>query len=89
MKIKVVDAATKRAITGKEIQIQIQGKDSGFLTLTTGTDGTITLENNLQGQKIAVTGTGQLAWVTATEGATLLVPTKEKTTVGQGTGSKF
>lgn len=79
MKIKVIEIGTNRAVTNRPIQLQIKGKDSGFLSLTTGPDGCVTLDEKLKGQLITVTTGGtQAKWVTATEGATLLIPAGQK-----------
>ena len=43
MKIQVIEGTTKKPLTNTKIQIQVKGKDSGFLTLTTDTTGKITL----------------------------------------------
>lgn len=79
MKIKVVETGTNRTLASTQVQLQVKGKDSGFLSLTTGTDGCLTLEDKLKGQLITITGAGEQAkWITATDGATLLIPTKQK-----------
>lgn len=78
-----MELSTKKLLTNKKIQLQIQGKDSGFLTVTTDSKGEFTLDDKLKGQKIMVSLDGMLgAIVTATDGATLNidmeVPTMEK-----------
>lgn len=82
MKIKVIETGTKRALMNTQIQLQIKGKDSGFLSLTTGPDGMLTLDEKYKGQQLTVAG-GQAQWITAAEGATLLVPAKQKSTETQ------
>lgn len=76
MKIKTIDASTKRPTKNQRIQLQVKGKDSGYLTLTSDMEGYITLEDKYKGQQIAVTTTGgQPSFTTATDGATLTVTT--------------
>lgn len=81
MKIKIIDSATKKPILNSKIQLQVKGKDSGFLTVVTDMAGTVELDQKYNGQQVSSPlGGGQGPWVTATEGAVLLLPTKAKTT---------
>jgi len=74
MKIKTIDASTKKPAKNLRIQLQVKGKDSGYLTLTSDMDGNIILDEKYKGQQIAVTATGgQPTWTAATDGATLTV----------------
>jgi len=72
MKITVIDAATKRPLAATKIQLQVRGKESGFLTLSTDQSGIITLDDKYKGYQISALFNGtQGAWVAATDGATL------------------
>jgi hypothetical protein len=80
MKIKIIDASTKKPIINSKLQLQVKGKDSGFLTVTTDMTGVVELDQKYNGQQISSPlGSGQGPWVTATEAAVLLFPTKTKT----------
>lgn len=81
MKIKMIDASTKKPLINAKIQLQVKGKDSGFLTMTTDNTGAITLDDKYDGQQItSPTSGGQTIWVTATDNAVLLIPSKQKLT---------
>ncbi len=81
MKVKIIDAATKKPILDSKVQLQIKGKDAGFITLATDMTGAIELDEKYAGQQISSPlGAGQGPWVTITEGAVLLLPTKAKST---------
>jgi hypothetical protein len=88
MKIKTIDASTKKPTKNLRIQLQVKGKDSGYLTVTSDMEGFVMLDEKYKGQQIAVASTGgQPTWVAATDGATLLVTTQTShagTTGGQG-----
>ncbi len=72
MKIKTIDATTKKPTKNQRIQLQVKGKDSGYLTLTSDMEGCITLDDKYKGQQIAIATTGgQPTFVAATDGATL------------------
>ncbi len=92
MKILVIDTTTKKPLTNTKIQIQVRGKDSGYLSLTTDATGALQLEDKFKGQQIAhylqggVTTNSQ--WLTATDGAKLMVNTTTTTAKGTTTGSK-
>ncbi len=77
MKLKVIDANSKKPVLNSKIQLQIKGKDSGFLTVTTDAAGLIALDEKYNGQQVSSPlGTGTGPWVTACEGAVILLPTK-------------
>ena len=92
MKIKTVDATTKKPTKNLRIQLQVKGKDSGYLTLTSDMEGFVVLDEKYKGQQIAVATTGgQPSWIAATDGATLVVTAttaKAGTTGTQGQGGK-
>jgi hypothetical protein len=72
MKIQILDQATKKPLTNTKVQLQVRGKDSGYLTITTDAAGYATLEDKLNGQQLAVTKDGTAGtWTAATEGAKL------------------
>ena len=74
MKIKVIDASTKKPVINNKIQLQIKGQDSGFLTLTTDATGLLALDDKYDGQQLTSTMGGTPGpWITATEGAVLLL----------------
>lgn len=79
MKIKMIDASTKKPLINTKVQLQVKGKDSGFLTLTTDNTGAISLEDKYEGQQITSPAPGgQTIWVTACDSAVLLIPAKQK-----------
>jgi hypothetical protein len=81
MKIQIVDANTKKPLMNTKIQLQVKGKDSGFLTLTTDATGHLQLDEKYQGQQImSPTAGSQGPWVAAAEGVILAVINKNKTT---------
>jgi hypothetical protein len=78
MKIKIIDSSTKKPLLNTKVQLQIKGTDSGFVTLTTDATGTLQLDEKYNGQQISSPfAGGQGPWVTATEGAVLLLPSKQ------------
>lgn len=87
MKLKALNSKNKPLVNTK-IQLQIRGKDSGFLSCTTDGTGCFTLDSKYEGQQIAPLTQGSSAgkWLPITEGTTLLIDTssttskKEKTT---------
>jgi len=80
MKLKIIDTSTKKPVLNSKIQLQVKGKDSGFLTVTTDTTGMIELDEKYNGQQISSPlGSGQGPWVTACENAVILLPTKKTT----------
>ncbi|OGT42283.1 MAG: hypothetical protein A3F42_04655 [Gammaproteobacteria bacterium RIFCSPHIGHO2_12_FULL_37_34] len=88
MKITVVDTATKRPLVNAKLQLQIRGKESGFVTLTTDQSGIIQLDDKYRGHQICALFNGaQGAWVAANEGTTLSLTAKTTTTT-QGSKEK-
>jgi hypothetical protein len=78
MKIKVIDSTTKKPVLNTKIQLQVKGKDSGYLTLTTDATGTLQLDDKYNGQQLLSTTGGQGGpAITATEGAVLLLTLKQ------------
>lgn len=94
MKILVLESNSKRPLANTKIQLQVKGKDSGFLTLTTDANGNLMLDNKYNGQQLLATNgaaspqqpqqqTQQGQWTTASEGARLFIsmsPSKQKET---------
>lgn len=77
MKIKTIDSTSKKPTKNLRIQLQVKGKDSGYLTLTSDAEGYIMLDEKYKGQQIAVSTTGgQPSFVAATDGATLMISTQ-------------
>lgn len=97
MKIQVIELNSKRPLANTKIQLQVKGKDSGFLSLTTDGSGTLTLDDKYSGQQITATNSSSASgqpgqWIPANEGARLIVAlagTKQKTTTtSQDSSSK-
>lgn len=88
MRIQVIESSTKRPLMNTKIQLQVKGKDSGFLTFTTDATGQFILEDKYLGQQILTTnGFGGGKGITAADGATLFVTQakvggKQKETTG-------
>jgi hypothetical protein len=81
MKIKIIDSNSKKPVINNKIQLQVKGKDSGFLSLTTDATGFVTLDEKYNGQQLsAPQGGAQGPWVTACENAVVLLSTKQKLT---------
>lgn len=85
MKIQVLDLNSKRPIANTKVQLQIKGKDSGFLSLTTDGNGNLLLEEKYNGQQITATSanSGSNQWISASDGAKLYTSTtgtKQKST---------
>lgn len=98
MRIQVVETKTQRPLTNFKVQLQIKGKDSGFLSLTTDAQGFFELEDKYRGQQIAhyLQGKNPSQWITATDNAKLLIDAtkesvREKTgsTTGSSSGGQF
>jgi hypothetical protein len=78
MKIKIIDSSTKKPVINCKIQLQIKGKDSGFVTLTTDLTGMVEMDEKYNGQQISSpVSCGQGPWVTACENAVILLPAKK------------
>jgi hypothetical protein len=89
MKIKIIEVNTKRPLANTKIQLQVKGKDSGFLSLTTDAAGLLVLEDKYLGQQITTSiGGGQMQWLTAAEGITLSAPAKQGTPTTSSHGDK-
>lgn len=92
MKITILTASTKKPLANTQIQLQIRGKDSGFLSIKTDATGLITLDDKYLNQQITSTlGGTQGPWIAAKDGATLMVGSTTGTGATMGsktTGSK-
>ena len=99
MKIQVIESSSKRPLANTKVQLQVKGKDSGFLSLTTDGTGFITLDEKYNGQQITATSgasanaspSQQGQWMTASEGARLVISaagSKQRTTETQGGSTK-
>jgi hypothetical protein len=74
MRMLIVDASTKKPAMNAKVQLQIKGKDSGFLTLSTDTSGGVHLDDKYNGQQVTLTFNGIPGqWTTAKEGQTMLL----------------
>lgn len=79
MKIQVIDLSTHKPLTSSKIQLQIKGKDSGVLTLSTDPSGFFQLDEKYKGQQIALSFDGKVGTpISATDGAKLTAETKTK-----------
>jgi hypothetical protein len=84
MKIQILDQATKSPLANGKVQLQVRGKDSGYLTTTTDANGYATLDDKLDGQQIALAQGGTTGqWTAATEGAKLYATGGTTTTGGK------
>ncbi|HLB42136.1 MAG TPA: hypothetical protein VJN02_04670 [Gammaproteobacteria bacterium] len=88
MKIMVLDTATQRPLINIKLQLQIRGKESGFVTVTTDQNGAIQLDDKYKGHQISALFNGaQGAWVAANEGTKLSLAAT-KITAKQGSDEK-
>jgi len=85
MKIQVLDSNSKKPLVSTKLQIQIKGKNSGYLTLNTDGNGSLLLDDKYIGDELSTSIHGQGPWVKASNNATLLYDAKQKQTTG---GSK-
>lgn len=90
MKIQTIDTTTKKPVANTKLQLQVKGKDSGYVTTTTDATGMITLDDKYSGQQIAVMSNGKPGqWTTAKDNTTLTctgTTTKTTTTTTQTSG---
>lgn len=79
MKIQVVELTTKKPLTNIKIQLQVKGRDSGYLSFTTDGSGSFELEDKYRGQQIGyyLRGTEPTQWITASDGVKLMISEKE------------
>ena len=89
MKMKALDSNTKKPLANMKIQLQIKGKDSGFLSLTTDQNGEFKLDEKYKGQQLTGSINGiQSQWLTVNDGATLQIDTKQRATTGSSSKEK-
>lgn len=82
MKIQVINPKIgNKPIANQKLQLQVKGKDGGYLSVTTDGEGFFKLDDKYNGQQIACTQGGQPQWITAAEGGKLNVALDVKTTV--------
>lgn len=81
MKMKAVDSKTNQLLKHTKVQLQIKGRDSGILTLTTDANGEMTLDDKYKGQQVSSTTNGQGQWMPVTDNLTIKIQT------AQGSGS--
>jgi hypothetical protein len=91
MKIQVIEANSNRPLANTKIQLQVKGKDAGFLSLTSDATGHITLDEKLSGQQICATNsvaagsdTSKAQWIAAADGARLTLASTVRTTETTG-----
>ena len=88
MKILILDQGTKKPLANCKLQLQVRGKDSGFLTTTTDASGYCMLDEKFYGQQIALANGGaQSQWIQASEGAKLYTTGTIKVGAGRQTTS--
>jgi len=58
MKIQILDQNTKKPLANGKLQLQVRGKDSGYLSATTDANGYLTLDDKYKGQQIALANAG-------------------------------
>ncbi|TAK77788.1 MAG: hypothetical protein EPO11_02175 [Gammaproteobacteria bacterium] len=72
MKIKAIEVSSKKPLSNMKIQLQVKGKESGYLSITTDQRGEFYLDDKYKGQQIAaMTGGSTGSWMTASDGGTL------------------
>lgn len=81
MKIQAVNLSTKKPLANTKLQLQVRGKDSGYLSYTTDANGYFQLDEKYSGQQIAyfLQGSTPNQWITANDGAILTVDTNTTT----------
>jgi len=88
MKIQTIDYKTNKPVTNYKIQLQIKGRDSGYLSTTTDSTGTFELDDKYEGQQItAITNSTPGEWTTVSDNATLKINTTTSTTGSKTTES--
>lgn len=71
MKIKAIHSQTKKPVVNTKIQLQVRGKDSGFVSCITDSTGCFQLDDKYRDQQICCAGTPGAEWVKAVEGVTV------------------
>lgn len=81
MKIQVLNSKKEQPLANTRIQIQIRGKDSGYLTCTTDTNGYLHIDDKYKGQQIAFYGLSGASnqWITANNNAILYIDLSKQT----------
>lgn len=78
MKLQAIDYYTGDPLRNTQIQIQVKGKYSGFLSFYTDAKGYFDLDDQYQGQQISFYLPGiPNQWMVAKDGAKLYVAMKE------------
>ena len=72
MKIKAIDSQTKKPVVNTKIQLQVRGKDSGFVSCMTDSTGCCQIDDKYRDQQICCAGSANAEWVKAAEGATVI-----------------
>lgn len=72
MKIKAIDSQTKKPVVNTKIQLQVRGKDSGFVSCMTDSTGCCQLDDKYRDQQICCAGSTGAEWVKAAEGVTVI-----------------
>lgn len=71
MKIKVYESNSKKPYANTKVQLQVKGKDSGFLSFMTDEYGEFYFDDKYQGQQIALLQNGIPGqWFAAKDGLT-------------------
>jgi hypothetical protein len=88
MKIQVLESNSKKPLISTKIQIQIKGKNSGYLTLSTDNSGFLQLDDKYIGDQISTSYHGQGPWINASNNAILTYNSKETQSAKSANGSK-
>ncbi|VVC75851.1 hypothetical protein AQUSIP_11480 [Aquicella siphonis] len=72
MKIQLLDSNTKQPMRNYKLQLQVRGKDSGYISATTDPQGYFQLDEKYKGQQISPQLNGsQNQWFNANDGLKL------------------
>lgn len=95
MKIQILDQNTKKPFANGKLQLQVRGKDSGYLTTTTDANGFCIVDDKLKGQQISIANTSgqneksaQGQWIQANEDVKLYI-TATTANVSDKTTTKY
>lgn len=81
MKIQVFDQSTKKPLMNYKLQLQVRGKDSGYISAVTDANGWTKLEDKYKDQQIAQSVQGaQAQFLKAYDGMKLYINNSLSTT---------
>lgn len=74
MKIQAVDQQSHQPLKNQKLQLEVRGKDSGYLSTTTDGNGYCMIDDKYKDQQISQANRGgQSQWIKAEDGAKLPV----------------